>query len=165
MSLKTRISKDKLIAFINEASEKCSYSTASGIKETRLTDGTRIIGPYTKGELSYTDTYKGFEWFKGKEEITVNDKVIWRREYEGGITDKAHEGKAEARALYEFLKAALRECPKDKPFRRGPESNFKQEDYEYVDICEGNIDSFKGKEIIRYKGRAIYELEYNGGYD
>lgn len=160
MAFKAKITNDRLGSFLIEASERCSYSTVGEIGETKLPDGTRIIGPYTSGSLSYKDTYRGFEWFKGEEEVSIDSRVVWERKYEGGITDKEHKKKASE--LYEFLKEALRNCPKDKPFRRGPTA-FEHGDYRYVDECDGDIRSFKGKERIFYKGKEVYVLEYSGG--
>jgi hypothetical protein len=164
MVFKRKISDKEISVFVSEAGEKSSYSSAGLVKQTKLPDGTRVIGPYTNGELTYIDIYKGFESFEGVEKVLLNKKIIWKRNYIGGLIDKTQKSKTEMAKLYEFLKMALRNCPKDKPFRRGPD-RFKHGDYEYTDTCSGNLGSFKGNEKILYKGKEIYALTYDGGYN
>jgi hypothetical protein len=151
-----------LIVFLSNARSRCSYETLGEAGETTLPDGTKVIGPYTEGNLTYVDTYKGFDWFKGREEIRQGKTVLWLREYEGGITDNAHKDKESTRSLYGILKNALRQCPKDSPFRRGPKQT-RIGDYEYSDECSGDMKSFRGKERITLNGKEVYILEYKGG--
>ena len=88
--LRPKVSEKKLVEFLNEALEKSSYS-ANGAFESTLEDGTKKIGPFVKGNLAYLDRYKnGPEGFIGREEVTLNGKVVWKRSYNGRVVDKKH---------------------------------------------------------------------------
>ncbi len=80
---------EQLAEFLSRVREKCSYESLGESGKTVLPDGTRQIGPYTEGLLSYSDRYNGFEWFKGREEIREDGKLLWIRKYEGGILNRA----------------------------------------------------------------------------
>lgn len=154
---------EQLAEFLSRARENCGYEVTGEAGEIKLPDGSRKIGTYTEGSLNYTDQYKGSEYFEGKEEITENGRVVWRRTYSGGIINKNFREEKAALRLYGFLKKALREFPRNKPHRRGPDS-FRDNGYEYMDWCKGDISSFRGAEKILYKGRRIYHLFYRGGF-
>ena len=149
----------ELIEFLNKTRDECSYEMLGSIPKRTLSDGTEVIGPHTDGKFTYEDRYKGSDWFKGREEVKVEDKVVWYRGYEGGITTDT--GRKQMKVLYDFLKAALRACPEDLPFRRGPKC-FVQDNFEYEDTCEGDITNFKGREKILFLGEEIYYLNYEG---
>ena len=56
----------------------------------------------------------------------------------------------------------MRLIKKDRPFR-GPD-NFVDGDFEYINKSKGAIKNFNGIEIINYKGKKVYELNYFGGF-
>ena len=159
------MSLEEIKAFLNEAEAKCSYATQGEVNETVLADNTRVLGPYTKDQFTYIDKYKGFAWFSGREEVTKNGKLVWHREYDGGITDeKIKASKKAGKDLYEFLKSALRACPNETPWRRGPDT-FKEGELEFIDDCTGDMSEFKGRETITLNGKEVYYMDYWGGTD
>jgi|GEM_PF-551497 len=153
----------QLIEFLRRAREESGYEIIGEAKETVLQDGMRIIGPYTNGSLTYIDRYEGFEQFHGREAITLDDGLIWKRDYGGGITDNKYKEKTLALELFDVLKVALRMFPKDRPFRRGSFPLKINDRYFYSDHCKGDMTSFRGKEKIFCNFKEIYSLEYNGG--
>jgi len=162
MDFKSRKGMRILSEFLIEARTTYSYVPVGSAKEKTKDDETRVIGPYIDGKMSYIDRYKGYEWFKGQEEISFNDKALWTRDYEGGIINEPHKTKEKVCELYQILKMALRNFPHETCFKRGPDS-FREGEYLYTDVCKGDIVSFKGSEVIMYKNRNVYALSYGGG--
>ena len=156
---------EKLVEFICEAREKCSYETVGETGEQTLEDGTKIIGPYEKEEYSYVDKYKGFEYFVGIEEVFIDDEKIWERKYRGGINSELVNDRGKEEEIYAFLKEAMKQYPKKEPFKRGPKKflNEKFKGYEYIDECDGNIEDYTGREIIKLDDEIVHEIEYSGG--
>lgn len=117
----------------------------------------------TKGNLEYRldyeDRYCGYYAFFGTEIVRLNNNIIWGMSYSGRLLPKYQEP-AFAKQTYAFLKEALRRAPQEKPFR-GPE-NFKQGEYEYFNTVDGNINFFKGTEVIFFKGEEVCILGYSG---
>lgn len=152
--------------FLARAREKISYETIPEEFEQILADGTKVIGPYVdyfKGKkYEYFDKYAvgAMEEFEGKESILVKGKEKWFRYYNGEFVDKNFVNKASE--VFSFLKKALREFPKDKPYRRGTKK-LEVGDYTYLDNCNGTLESFEGEEKILFKGKQIYVLKYFGG--
>lgn len=160
---------NKLIRFLIDAREKCSYDVLGESEENLLPDGSKLIGPYEKGPLSYSDRYivlsekNGvFDWFEGREMITEEDWVIWERKYGGGITNKDYKEKQITSEMYQNLKLALQKFPRDRPFKRGPD-NLVIGDWTYFDKCEGTMESFSGEEKILHNGKEVYAIKYSGG--
>ena len=152
--------------FLRRAREQMSYETFPQELEQVLADGSKLIGPYIdyfKGKkYEYFDKYVvgAMEEFQGKESILVKGKEKWFRYYNGEFIDKNFIDRAEE--VFEFLKKALREFPKDKPFKRGT-NKLKIGDYTYQDNCQGTLESFEGNEEILFKNKKIYALTYFGG--
>ncbi len=121
-------------------------------------DGTKIVGEFTQGNLSYTDSYNGFENFSGKEVLIHNGKPVWTRFYKGGVLDKTLT-KTEIEDIYTFLKKALCKFPNSSPQNRGPD-RYEKGLFEYESECEGTFEKFKGREEIHWKGKKIYELTF-----
>jgi hypothetical protein len=156
------ITPQGLSAFLQRARSTCSYEAGSATREQTLADGTRLIGPYREGSLTYTDHYggpEGFIRFQGTEEIRADDRLVWRRTYEGGIVIAADAQKV--RDVYGFLKRALRLCPPDQPYRRGP-PRLEEGSLVYEDECQGTIEYCVGQERILEAGEEIYRLDYAG---
>lgn len=61
----------------------------------------------------------------------------------------------------DFLKAALKEVPYDKPYR-GP-AYFHDGDYTYICKVDGTFEWYQGYEEILYHGARIYECYFHGG--
>jgi hypothetical protein len=122
----------------------------------KLETGAKVLS-YQNGEYVYKDTYFGFDPFIGEEVVFYQGKFIWGMNYYGKVVSD----KVSAKEVYEFLKKAMQLVKEDRPFR-GP-SNFKEDDWEYIDEFKGTIENFKGNERIYYQQELVYELDYQGG--
>ena len=114
---------------------------------------------YQQGDLSYKDIYFGGLAFIGVETAYFSGKPIWGMSYYGTVLSGS--GETQLAGMPPFLKAALRELPREAPYR-GPES-FQQGDYRYANEIHGQFSQFHGTEIIYHKEQAIYQLHYSGG--
>jgi len=65
------------------------------------------------------------------------------------------------RSTNEFLKDALRAVPLDAPYR-GP-AVYQHGDLLYRCNWQGESGDFSGQEVIDYKGRIVYRLNFHGG--
>lgn len=133
-----------------------TYASSGEGGERKLEDGSKEL-VYEEGEWRYRDRYFGSNRFIGEEIVWQNGKVIWAMNYYGGTTT---DGISE-KEIYEFLKKALRQVEKDRPFR-GP-LELVEGDWAYYDESEGMIDGFEGREKILYQKEPVYELKYHGG--
>lgn len=158
VTVSRRREKD-ILEFLTEARREAGYETGK-VKEQKMADGTKRI-EYEKGKFRYEDWYQGFERFRGDERILLSEKEVWKRSYAGGVSSNINE-KEDVEKLYDFLKSALRKFQPSTPFKRGPES-FTDKEYRYIDVCDGDILSFRGKEMVLFKGKVAYILEYHGG--
>ena len=133
-----------------------TYATTEEDDENILDDGCKEL-KFSKGNFRYRDRYFGSDPFIGEEIIWKDDKIIWGMNYYGTTTSDI----VPVKEIYGFLKTALQKITQEKPFR-GPE-NFKNNDFEYLNSSKGDINLFKGEEIIKYKEKEVYKLHYHGG--
>ena len=128
-----------------------------GVKTIEEADGSHTI-IYEKGNLKLHDNYFGGEPFGGRTVIFEDGKPIWMMVYYGSIFSKD----IDFSEVYKFLRRALRESPKEAPYR-GP-SEFKDGDWLYSNRL-GMEDSgrFSGEEMIIFQGDIVYSAEYHGG--
>lgn len=145
----------ELPAFLIRA-KKNTY--ASGEKPKILEDDFEEF-VYEEAEFKYRDRYRAQDPkpFGGEEVVWHKGKIAWMMNYYGYVTSK----EMGSNDVYGFLRKAMGHVTEDRPFR-GP-SEFKEGDFTYLDKSEGDIDNFKGTEIILYKGKEVYRLEYHGG--
>ncbi len=153
--MKINVNINELRKFLVKAKTR-TYASQGEINETKLEDGGKRF-VFDEEEFSYRDTYYGFNPFSGQEVVFYNKKIIWSMNYYGRIISS----KVLEKQVYEFLKRAMRKINEDRLFR-GP-NYFKEEYFEYIDKNEGDVEDFKGTEIILFKEEEIYRLEYNGG--
>ena len=125
-------------------------------REKILSDGSKEFEFEEKG-FRYRDRYFGHDPFMGEEIVWHDDEVVWGMNYYGALLSD----EISSREVYEFLKKAMRRVTKERPFR-GPD-NFKEGDFEYVDKSYGDINMFRGTEMILFKGQEVYRLYYHGG--
>ena len=144
----------KLADFIVKA-KKATY--ASGNASKKLGDGFEEFS-YEEGTYKYRDRYHAQDPkpFGGEEVVWENGKAVWIMNYYGFIVGEVIHSE-----LYAFLRKAMSLLTKDKPFRGPP--LFEEGDFEYSNFVSGMIDNFKGTEIIKFKGKEVYCLEYHGG--
>ncbi len=133
-----------------------TYATSGEGDENILEDGSKELN-FEQDEFRYRDRYFGSNPFIGEEVVWQGDKIVWGMNYYGLVTSDILEPKK----VYQFLKIALKKVTPEKPFR-GP-NNFKSDNFEYTNNCEGDINIFKGEEIIKYKNQIVYKLYYHGG--
>ena len=133
-----------------------TYASSGEGGELKLEDGSKEL-VYKENGWKYRDRYFGFNHFIGEEIIWENGVVVWGMNYYGRIVDR----KAFPKDIYEFLKKALRQVKKDRPFR-GPKE-FNDGMFSYKDESRGKVDSFEGVEMIYWSGKKVYELRYHGG--
>jgi len=153
---------EKFKEFLVNAKIKTYASEREGGEKVNPDGGKELN--FSKGDFKYIDRYYGFNPFIGEEIVWFNDKFIWGMNYYGTVYN--HVVSADiisVKQVYTFLQEAMRQVKKERPFR-GPD-NFKKGDFEYIDKSEGDVDNFKGSEIIFYKGQEVYRLDYHGGFN
>lgn len=144
-----------LASFLVEAKRK-TYAANGESGEERRADGGREL-TYESGQFLYRDRYYGFNPFVGQELVFKKGQCIWAMNYYGEVSPEV----VDVKAVYAFLKAALREVDTRNPFR-GP-YNFTDEKYSYQNVCGGNVERFNGREVIKRGDFEIYKLSYQGG--
>jgi hypothetical protein len=111
---------------------------------------------YQSGDYQYMDTYLGGFRFIGEEAVWIKGKPEWGMNYYGWmLIDNIPDG------FSECLKGALRQAPKNAPYR-GPEI-YTDGDFEYFCTWRGSLEQYTGQEYITYQGKRIYELVFHGG--
>jgi len=143
----------KLSTFLVKAK---TFTYAKGTDELLLEEGGKEL-VFEEGAFKYRDRYYGYNPFVGEEIIWQREVVVWSMNYYGTV----HETAVPAKEVYAFLRKAMRNVSKERPFR-GPE-HFEEGDFSYRDESKGEVSFFKGVERIFYKKREVYVLEYHGG--
>jgi len=133
-----------------------TYASRGELAESILEDESKEL-VYKEGEWKYRDRYFGSNKFTGEEIIWQNGRVIWGMNYYG----KCLTNIVSSKEVYQFLKKALRQVQKDRPFR-GP-IELIEDDWKYFDKSIGDIDDFDGYEKIFFQEKLVYELKYHGG--
>jgi len=133
-----------------------TYASSGEGGEKLLPDESKEF-EFREKELKYRDRYFGFNPFVGQEVVFQNRKIVWGMNYYGKVVFEVISPKQ----VYQFLQEALREIPKDKPFR-GPQ-RFKKDNFQYFNKVKGTVEKFEGEEKIFYKGKVVYRLIYHGG--
>ena len=134
---------DKLPDFIADARIDAGYESASHpLKFGKI----MILGPYCKNGLCYLDICEGFEEFEGKTFVTRSNALVWQAEYSGRMLEPESSELAE-KVYNEVLKPALRQFPKDAPWKRGPDK-LEIGEYEYYNQCEGDLTASRNWEKI-----------------
>jgi len=133
-----------------------TYAKEGENNEIILENGSKSLS-YKEDNFKYQDIYFGFNPFIGEEIVWENETLIWGMNYYGGIISKI----VSTKEIYGFLRKALKKVEKEMPFR-GPKQ-FKEKEFEYINNYEGDIENFKGTEMIKYQRELVYQLEYRGG--
>jgi hypothetical protein len=111
------------------------------------------------GNWLYRDIYYGMSFFSGLEVVYCSGEPVWSMTYSGGAVPDIRLD--ETRAVYAFLRSALREVPVGFPVR-GP-VRFSRSDYYYHLEVTGGLASFCGREEIVRNTAALYSLTFAGG--
>ena len=130
-------------------------NTYSSIKANDDISGGNFV--YSQGDFFYKDIFWGNSLFIGEEVVYFKEVPIWGMNYYGQLLNKD----VSIKDTYSFLRKALSIINIEKPFRG--EQYFFDDNYKYINKCNGNIDNFSGKEYIYLESKKIYRLSYHGG--
>jgi hypothetical protein len=110
----------------------------------------------------YRDSYTGFLRSWGQEVIWYQDKPAWTCLYGGGMEPDYMDVNF-ANQTFTFLKKAFLTGDKETKFQpRGP-AEFQDGDWHYHCAVEGDIQKFKGHELITYQGKTVFTHDFLGG--
>ena len=146
----------ELCKFLVKA-KKSTYAAGDVAKKIIETNkSTTLI--FEDGDWKYHDNYFGGEPYGGREVVFFQNFPVYMMVYYGWII----EGVSDVQGVYKTLQGALTLIPEDKPFR-GPKK-YNLDNFEYINVFEGDIDNFFGEEIIKSEnGNEIYKAKYIGG--
>ena len=131
-----------------------TYASDGEGGERKLEDGGRELS-FSQGAYKYRDRYYGFNPFIGEEVVWLDGRVVWGMNYCGMLVNGV-----DAKAVYGFLKKALKKVPVSVPYR-GPEL-LEENGYRYENSWKEKNGFFGGSEIILSNGELVYELFYHG---
>ena len=149
--------KKEFIDFIISA-KKATYADgkAEKIKSTR--EGS-FDYEYIENNMKYHDTYFGGTNFMGEEIVYIDENPVWGMNYYGITLDKT----LSEDAIDKALRPALSKVGEDDILPvRGPKE-YKNNDYTYSFIVNGDLEYFDGIETIYKNNNKIYELKCHGG--
>lgn len=142
--------------FVVEAKARCYIGGGGAMKPCRT--GSHDLG-FSLGEWTYLDSYFGGSDFAGQEAVWHVGKPVWAMNYFGRITDRTRIDGERAGII---IKAALSLLyAKERRFLGGME--LEHAFGRYIDRSEGDVTTFKGREIILVDGLEVYDLDYRGG--
>ena len=156
MQAQTDTTNNALTTFLIKAKVE-TYASGDESKVLKQNDGGKDIH-YSSNDFRYRDRYYGELNFSGQELVWKNDSAYWSMNY-FGITNTAIRFPKD---FPEFLKEALRNVPKEHPYR-GPKY-YESGDFKYTNDISGTLANFHGVEKILFKNFEIYKLYYYGGY-
>lgn len=136
-------------------SNNAGYAGGEEKKWIKEADGSTTI-PFAKGGWKSDDNFFGGEPYGGRMVVSYEDKPCWMMVYYGWV-----ELGVEAGGVYGVLRSALKQMPKDHPFR-GPMELIDGE-YRHTNSWDGGIERFSGEEVIMQGGRVVYKANYMGG--
>jgi hypothetical protein len=152
---------DELIEFLVQA-KRSTY--AAGGSDSAAAVPAVLAGShqleYRRGDLLYRDIYFGAAYFAGQETVYRGDDAMWAMCYAGGWTDRVADP-GQTAELGAFLQSALKQAPKEHPFRGPPE--YRQGPYTYRNTPDGDYRRFSGVEHIEMGPVVLYQLHYCGG--
>lgn len=149
--------KKEFIDFIISA-KKATYADgkAEKIKSTREKS---FDYEYIENNMKYHDTYFGGTNFMGEEIVYIDENPVWGMNYYGITLDKT----LSEDAIDKALRPALSKVGEDDILPvRGPKE-YKNNDYTYSFIVNGDLEYFDGIETIYKNNNKIYELKCHGG--
>lgn len=136
-------------------SNKAGYAGGEEKKWIKEPDGSTTI-PFEKGLWRSHDNFFGGEPYGGRTIVFYEGKPCWMMVYYGRVAEGV-----ENHPVYEVLKNALTQMPEEYPYR-GPRE-YKEGEYIYTNIWNGELDRFIGEEQIKQNGKMIYKANYIGG--
>jgi len=161
----TEINLGKLTEFLFRAKIKTwagdgkSMVLPNGAKQHIFGEGSIVEGNAVYPAFKYEDEYRGYSnpavnhAGAGRELVSLKGIIpAWQMNYFGFITQYGEMCETEekkhmfAEQVFEFLKEALRNAPKELPLRGPPK--YKSEGWTYKCVVEGDITNFSGHEEI-----------------
>lgn len=110
-------SRAQLVDFLLEAKRRIYAGQSDDATVTPLVPGSKQL-EHRDGDYLYRDIYFGMAYFVGQEVVFHRDQAVWSMSYAGGVLPLSRDS-ADARAIYAFLRLALRHGGKEEPYR-GP---------------------------------------------
>lgn len=144
----------QLKKFLAEAHQK-GYASGAKAKKLKEKDGSKTI-VLKSGDWKCHDNYFGGEPYGGREVVFYKDKPVHMTVYYGSVDKKVSDFKK----VYRFLQKAL--SAKDHAGKRGPKK-YVAGDFVYLNNFQGTLANFSGEEVIKLKGKKIYQATYAGG--
>lgn len=151
---------EKLNGFLGRAALK---TYAGGGKEVDPEEPGSKKLVYNEGEWHYEDNYKGFFQSWGHETIKIGGEFVWEQNYGGGMIDKCLTDANFAHQTFAFLKKALSTGEKENEFQPRGQEYFREGDWKYFCVWEGDIRKFKGYEKIKFKNKVVFTHDFAGG--
>jgi hypothetical protein len=151
--------REALGHFLLQAKRHTYASQGDDATVVRLVPGTKQL-EYRDGLFFYRDIYVGMAYFVGQEIVSYQDHPVWSMSYAGGVHSTVQD-RAEVRAIYAFLRLALRQGTVAQPYR-GP-AVVRDGPYVYTNQSHGTLEAFWGHERITGNMQLVYELHYSGG--
>lgn len=148
---------NKLQEFVNKAGA-ATYAGGGEMEKIPEKPGFKEL-VYIEGDWNYRDSYIGFKRSRGMEVVRYQGTPVWSTTYGGGMI-KGKEDLAEQ--TFSFLKKAMLAKDKNTFSARGP-LNFKDGDWEYKYVQDGDIEEFNGYEEVYYKGELVFFHRIIGG--
>lgn len=136
-------------------SNNAGYATGEEKKWIKESDDSTTI-PFEKDLWRSHDNFFGGEPYGGRVIVSYDGKPYWIMVYYGWVI-----ADVDTNPVYDVLRGALMEMPKDYPYR-GPRE-YKKGEYIYTNTWEGGVERYSGEEIIRQNGKMIYKANYMGG--
>lgn len=148
------MNKELLRQFLID-SNKAGYAGGEEKKWVKEPDGSTTI-LFEKRPWRSNDNFFGGEPYGGRTIVFYEGKPYWMMVYYGWVVEGV-----ESNPVYGVLRNALMQMPEDYPYR-GPRE-YKEGEYTYINVWEGELDRFAGEEQIKQSERLIYKANYIGG--
>lgn len=113
---------------------------------------------WSEGEWRYLDSYFGGTDFLGQEVLWRGYEPVWAMSYYGQVL---RPDLIDADRAGQTIKAALADMYAEGRFLGG--FDWTGPFGTYLDRSEGNVASFRGREVIEVMGVEAYALDYFGG--
>lgn len=104
------------------------------------------------------DSYFGGSDFIGQEVVYYDSKPVWAMNYYGRILEPEQMDQAE---VGEVLRKALSSLYEEGRFLGGYQ--YSVGDITYIDLNDGDLSQFSGREWMLRGETKAYELQYHGG--
>lgn len=153
-------SREQFVDFLLEAKRRTYAGQGDEATVTPLVPGSKQL-EHRDGEYLYRDIYFGMAYFVGQEVVFRREQAVWSMSYAGGVMPPSRDS-SDTRAIYAFLRLALRHGGKEEPYR-GPAA-FTRDALTYTNATNGSLAMFSGVEAISREGAPLYECRYAGGF-